>query len=93
MEEARKMEHLKEVTERQLLAEQQILKLEAELREEQKKKEELVRYRRTFNNILEHFLASEEPKTGPACSFPLYITPDFHWFTACLLSGHPLTAC
>ena len=42
MEEARKLEHLKEVTERQLLAEQQILKLEAELKEEQKKKEELV---------------------------------------------------
>ena len=42
MEEARKLEHLKEVTERQLLAEQQILKLEAELSEEQRKKEELV---------------------------------------------------
>ena len=42
MEEARKLEHLKEVTERQQLAEQQILKLEAELREEQRKKEELV---------------------------------------------------
>ncbi len=44
MEEARKLEHLKEVTERQLLAEQQILKLEAELNEEQRKKEELVNF-------------------------------------------------
>lgn len=42
MEEARKKEHLKEVTQRQQSAEQQILKLEAELTEEQKKKEDLV---------------------------------------------------
>ena len=42
MEEARKKEHLKEVMQRQELAEQQISKLEAELAEEQKKKEELV---------------------------------------------------
>jgi hypothetical protein len=41
-EEVRKKDHLKEVTQRQQLAEQQILKLEAELAEEQKKKEELV---------------------------------------------------
>lgn len=43
MEEARKKEHLSEVNQRQELAEQQIAKLEAELAEEQKKKEELVR--------------------------------------------------
>ena len=42
MEEVRKKEHLKEVTQRQELAEQQILKLEAELAEEKKKKEDLV---------------------------------------------------
>lgn len=41
-EEARKEEHLKEVTQRQKLAEEQIMKLEAELAEEQKKKEDLV---------------------------------------------------
>lgn len=43
MEEARKKEHLREVTQRQLLAEQQIVKLETELAEEQKKKEDLVK--------------------------------------------------
>lgn len=42
MEEAHKKEHLKEVTQRQQSAEQQILKLEAELAEEQKRKEDLV---------------------------------------------------
>ena len=42
MEEARKKEHLKEVMQRQELAEQQISRLDAELAEEQKKKEELV---------------------------------------------------
>lgn len=44
MEESRKKEHLREVTQRQQLAEQQIAKLEAELAEEQKKKEDLVRH-------------------------------------------------
>lgn len=42
MEEARKEGHLKEVTQRQKLAEEQIMKLEAELAEEQRKKEDLV---------------------------------------------------
>jgi len=50
MEEARKKEHLSEITQRQELAEQQILKLEAELAEEQKKKEELVS-RADFTNL------------------------------------------
>jgi len=42
MEEARKKEHLKQVAQRQQVAEQQIVKLEAELAEEQRKKEQLV---------------------------------------------------
>ena len=42
MEESRKKDHLREVSQRQQLAEEQIAKLEAELAEEQKKKEELV---------------------------------------------------
>lgn len=42
MEEERKKEHLEEVMQRQVLAEEQITKLEHELAEEQKKKEELV---------------------------------------------------
>ncbi len=46
MEEVKKKEHLKEVTQRQLLAEKQIAKLEAELLEEQQKKEKMVQYLR-----------------------------------------------
>ena len=42
LEEERKKEHIKQVTERQLLAQQQIAKLEAELADEQAKKEKLV---------------------------------------------------
>ena len=40
-EEVRQKEHLDQVTKRQLLAEQQISKLETELAEEQRKKNEL----------------------------------------------------
>ena len=42
MEESKKKDHLKELSQRQQLAEQQIAKLEAELADEQKKKEDLV---------------------------------------------------
>lgn len=41
-EEVKQKEHLDQVCKRQLLAEQQIMKLEAELAEEQRKKNELV---------------------------------------------------
>jgi len=41
-EEVRQKDHLKKVTKRQLQAEQQISKLETELAEEQRKKNELV---------------------------------------------------
>ncbi len=41
-EEVRQKEHLEQIGKRQLLAEQQISKLEAELAEEQRKKNELV---------------------------------------------------
>lgn len=41
-EEVSRKEHLDQITKRQLLAEQQIAKLEAELTEEQRKKNDLV---------------------------------------------------